>query len=137
MAEAIANLISKPRNQSSGSEDEANEPKKLRNTVYKTETQIAKIEEDQNKIVKAPGMTNNVASKLVVILVKSNNIEMPVKNVETNHTSLEKRMVKLEKAEISTKSDIEAVNKRVAVHHHNSWTQKCGRGQLTRKTTIR
>ena len=38
---------------------------------------------------------------------------MSVKNVETNLASLEKRMTKLEEAELSTKCDIEAVNKRI------------------------
>ena len=58
-------------------------------------------------------MTDDVASKLEVILVKLNNIEVSVKNVETNLASLEKRMKKLEEAELSTKCDIEAVNKRI------------------------
>ena len=113
MAEAISNFIAKRRNRSSGSEDEANEPKKLRNTVHENESQIAEVEEEQNVIVKAPEMTDDVASKLEVILVKLNNIEVSVKNVETNLASLEKRMTKLEKAELSTKCDIEAVNKRI------------------------
>ena len=113
MAEAIANFISRRRNRSSGSEDEANEPKKLRNTVHDNESQIAEVEEDQNVIVKAPEMSDDVASKLEVMLVKLNNIEVSVKNVETNLTSLEKRMTKLEEAELSTKCDIEAVNKRI------------------------
>ena len=113
MAEAISNFIAKRRNRSSGSEDEANEPKKLRNTVHENESQIAEVEEEQNVIVKAPEMTDDVASKLEVILVKLNNIEVSVKNVETNLASLEKRMTKLEEAELSTKCDIEAVNKRI------------------------
>ena len=58
-------------------------------------------------------MTDDVASKLEVILVKLNNIEVSVKNVETNLASLEKRMTKLEEAELSTKCDNEAVNKRI------------------------
>ena len=113
MAEAISNFIAKRRNRSSGSEDEANEPKKLRNTVHENESQIAEVEEEQNVIAKAPEMTDDVASKLEVILVKLNNIEVSVKNVETNLASLEKRMTKLEEAELSTKCDIEAVNKRI------------------------
>ena len=114
MAEVISNFISKRRNRSSGSEgEEANEPKKLRNTVHENESQIAESEEDQNVIVIAPEMTVDVASKLEVILVKLNNIEVSVKNVETNLASLEKRMTKLEEAEVSTKCDIEAVNKRI------------------------
>ena len=97
MAEVISNFISKRRNRSSGSEgEEANEPKKLRNTVHENESQIAESEEDQNVIVIAPEMTVDVASKLEVILVKLNNIEVSVKNVETNLASLEKRMTKLE-----------------------------------------
>ena len=113
MAEAIANFISRRRNRSSGSENEANEPKKLRNTVHDNESQITEVEEDQNVIVKAPEMTDDVlASKLEVILVKSNNIEVSVKNVETNLARLEKRMTKLEEAELSTKYDIEAVKQK-------------------------
>ena len=54
MAEAISNFISKRRNRSSGSEDEANEPKKLRNTFHENKSQIAEVEEEQNVIVKAP-----------------------------------------------------------------------------------
>ena len=77
MAEVISNFISKRRNRSSGSEgEEANEPKKLRNTVHENESQIAESEEDQNVIVIAPEMTVDVASKLEVILVKLNNIEV-------------------------------------------------------------
>ena len=113
MAEAISNFISKRRNRSSGSEDEANEPKKLRNTVHENESQIDEVEEDQNVIVKAPEMTDDVSSKLEVILVKLNNTEVSVKNVETNLASLEKRMTKLEEAELSTKCDIKAINKRI------------------------
>ena len=113
MAEAIANFISRRRNRSSGSEDEANEPKKLRNTVHDNESQIAEVEEDQNVIVKVPEMSDDVVSKLEVMLVKLNNIEVSVRNVETNLASLEKRMTKLEEAELSTKCDIEAVNKRI------------------------
>ena len=64
-------------------------------------------------IVKAPEMTDGVASKLEVILVKLNNIKASVKNLETNLASLEKRLTKLEEAESLTKCHIEAVNKRI------------------------
>ena len=94
--------------------------KKLRNTVHENEPQIAEVEEDQNVIVKAPEMTDDVASKLEVILVKLNNNEVSVKNVETNLASLEKRTTKLEEAELSTKCDIEAVNELKELTH---WTR--------------
>ena len=85
----------------------------LRNTIHDNESQIVEVKEDQNIIVKAPEMTDDAASKLEVMLVKLNNIEVSVKNVETNLPSLEKRMTKLEEAELSTKCDTEAVNKRI------------------------
>lgn len=40
-------------------------------------------------------MTEDIASKLEVILFKLSNTEMSVKNVESNLVSLEKRMTKL------------------------------------------
>ena len=55
-------------------------------------------------------MTGHLNKKLEVMLDKLNSIEISGKNIETNLDSLEKRTMKLEEAELSTKRDIEAIN---------------------------
>ncbi|KAL9967286.1 hypothetical protein ACROYT_G025482 [Oculina patagonica] len=63
MAEVIANFISKRRNRSSGSEgEEANEPKKPRNTVHENESQIAEGEEDQESCLRKLLLTDEQES---------------------------------------------------------------------------